>query len=189
MSNKMDEGGCCAMTCEQLKISDLNRRLWTEHVVWTRFFIVSAAFDLPDLQFVTERLLRNPQDFAEEFRVFYGNQIALRFGQLLTEHLVIAARLVIAAKAGNISEVNKQRKLWYENAEDIARFFEDINPCWSECVWRKLLFDHLRMTENEAVEILNGRYEESIAEFDRIEAEALKMADVMTCGIIRQFCI
>lgn len=51
------------------------------------------------------------------------------------------------------------------------------------------MFDHLRMTEDEAVQILTGQYEQSIKEFDDIQAEALKMADVMTRGIIRQFCI
>jgi hypothetical protein len=43
------------------------------------------------------------------------------------------------------------------------------------------------MTENEAVFILTGQYEKSIKEYDRIQAEALDMADVMTSGIIRQF--
>lgn len=177
------------MTCAQMRVSNLNRRLWTEHVLWTRFFIVSTAFDLPDLPFVTKRLLKNPQDFVNELCPLYGEQIALQFGQLLTEHLMVAAALVNAAKAGDTAEAEKQRKLWYANAEKIARFLAAINPCWNECVWRELLFDHLRMTEDEAVQILTGQYERSIDEFDSIQAEALKMADVMTCGIIRQFCI
>ncbi len=50
-----------------------------------------------------------------------------------------------------------------------------------------MLFDHLRMTENEAVFILTGQYEKGIREYDRIQAEALEMADVTTRGIIRQF--
>jgi leucyl-tRNA synthetase len=160
-----------------------------EHVLWTRFFIVSATFSLPDLPFVTQRLLQNPVDFADEFRPLYGEKIALRFENLLTEHLLIAAALVNAAKAGDTAEVERQRRLWYENAEEIARFLASINPCWSECVWRELLFDHLRMTEEEAVTMLNGQYERSIEEYDAIQAEAIKMADVMSCGLIRQFCI
>lgn len=177
------------LTCTQLRVSNLNRRLWTEHVLWTRFFIISTAFSLPDLPFVTQRLLQNPHDSADEFRPLYGKQIALRFDRLFTEHLLIAAKLVTAAKAGDAAEVEKQRKLWYANAEDIARFLASINPFWSERVWRDLMFDHLRMTEDEAVQILTGQYEQSIKEFDDIQAEALKMADVMTRGIIRQFCI
>ncbi|NLK38746.1 MAG: acetylglutamate kinase [Clostridiales bacterium] len=177
------------LTCRQSKISNTIRRLWNEHILWTRLFIISTAFSLPDLSFVTERLLQNPVDFAKELQPFYGKKIALQFEQLFTGHLLIAAELVNAAKAGNTCEVEKQRNLWYENAKEIARFLASINPFWSECAWRELLFDHLKMTEDEAVFILTGQYEKSIREYDAIQAEALEMADVMTCGIIRQFCI
>jgi hypothetical protein len=160
-----------------------------EHVLWTRFFIVSAVFDLPDLKYVTQRLLRNPVDFANELQQFYGNQIAMQFEKLLTEHLLIAAQLVNAAKAGDTEQVNALRKKWYANANEIACFLAEINPYWDAGIWRNLLFDHLQMTENEAVFMLNGQYERSIEEYDAIQAEALQMADVMTRGIIEQFCV
>lgn len=177
------------LTCCQLQLSNTMQRLWIEHVLWTRFFILSTAFNLPDLPFVTERLLKNPKDLAEALKPFYGEQTAMQIEQLFTTHLLIAAQLVNAAKAGNTAEVDKQRRRWYANAEDIARFLACINPCSSRCEWRELLFDHLRMTEDEAVFILTGQYEKGIEEYDAIQAEAIKMADVMTCGVIRQFCI
>jgi len=34
------------------------RRLWQDHVAWTRLFIVSFAADVPDLQAITNRLCR-----------------------------------------------------------------------------------------------------------------------------------
>lgn len=180
-------GNC--LTCEQVKILNMFRRLWIEHVLWTRFFVISTAFCLPDLPYVTQRLLQNPVDFAEALCPFYGKQAAARFGQLLEEHLLIAAQLVNALKCGDAKEAEAQRRKWYKNAEEIACFLASINPNWSECEWQRLLFDHLRMTEDEAAAILNGRYECGIKEYDDIQAEALKMADAMACGIIRQFCI
>lgn len=173
--------------CRRLELSNTLRTLWIEHVLWTRFFIVSTAFCLDDLQEVTDRLLENPGDFARVLEPFYGKQKAKQFKKLLTDHLLIAARLVNAAKAGNAAEVDKLRRKWYENAEDIARFLASINPCWSKDEWKDLLFAHLRMTEAEAIFILTGQYEKGIKEYDKIQAEALKMADVMSCGIIRQF--
>jgi hypothetical protein len=175
------------LTYRQLQLADTMQRLWIEHVLWTRFFILSTAFSLPDLQFVTERLLENPGDFARVLKPFYGKQAAMQFKQLFTDHLLIAAQLVNAAKAGDAAEVDKQRKLWYANAEDIARFLASINPFWNKFTWRDLLFLHLSMTENEAVFILTGQYEKGIKEYDDIQAQALKMATVMTSGIIRQF--
>ncbi|MGI5935595.1 MAG: acetylglutamate kinase [Oscillospiraceae bacterium] len=175
------------LTCSQLQLSNTIRRLWFEHVLWTRFFIVSTAFDLPDLQPVTERLLQNPEDFARELAPLYGRQTSSQFRQLLTDHLLIAAELVNAAKAGDTAKVESERRRWYANAEDIADFLSAINPFWNKRTWRNLLFEHLRMTENEAVLTLSGQYRESIREYDSIQSQALQMADVMTRGIIRQF--
>ena len=35
------------ITCKQIDLSNKLRELWNEHVLWTRSFIESTAFDLP----------------------------------------------------------------------------------------------------------------------------------------------
>ena len=157
--------------------------------MWTRSFIISTAFSLPDSDAVSKRLLRNPTDFADVLRPLYGSQKAQKFEELLTDHLLIAAGLVSAAKAGDAQKVQDERVKWYANADEIADLLSSINPYWNKDTWRALLYDHLKMTEDEAAQILTGKYVESIAEYDSIEAEALNMADYMTSGIIRQFMI
>jgi hypothetical protein len=149
--------------------------------------IVSMVFDLPDVDFVTNRLLRNPKDFEMLLSPLYGERIASAFADLFTSHLVIAAQLVQAAKAGDTEAAEDAEKSWYVNADEIAAFLGSINPYWSVQEWKTMLYEHLAMTKSEAVYILTGQYEESIDIFDRIEALALRMADVMTQGIIGQF--
>src|SRR5262245_13542699 len=39
-----------------LAFHDETRKLWEDHIVWTRQFIVSVAGDLPDTGFAAERL-------------------------------------------------------------------------------------------------------------------------------------
>lgn len=182
------------MNCEDARISlkrlqeyNTLRRLWTEHVMWTRSFIISTAFDLPDLNAVTTRLLRNPADFADVLRPLYGDIQSMRFKNLLAEHLEIGAALVNAAKAGDSGLADEKRRDWYENADDIARFLSGINPYWNKMTWQMLLYDHLKMTENEAAQILTGQYDASIGQYDAIQKEALEMADYMATGIIKQF--
>lgn len=171
----------------QNQLSNTLRRLWMEHVMWTRSFIISTASNLGDLQYVSNRLLRNPADFADVLRPFYGNEAAMRFKNLLTDHLLIAADLVNAAKAGDTKTADEKRMKWYDNASDIADFLGGINPYWSRSVWQTMLDDHLKMTENEAAQILGGQYAASISQYDSIQKEALEMADYMTSGITRQF--
>ena len=163
------------------------RMLWEEHVAWTRMTIISIAENLPDLDLVIRRLLRNPIDMANVLQPFYGPDVAAKFIQLFTEHLTTAAELVQAAKAGNTAKVADARKRWYANADQIALFFSSINPFWSQVGWRALLYDHLAMTEAEAVYRLQKKYAEDIAEYDQIEQQALVMADTMSIGMIKQF--
>lgn len=54
----------------ELQLLETVRRLWMEHVFWTRLFIISTAANLPDIRPVTDRLLRNPKDFAARFVPF-----------------------------------------------------------------------------------------------------------------------
>ncbi len=62
-----------------------------------------------------------------------------------------------------------------------------INPYWSAQEWQKMLYDHLAMTKDEAVDILTQKYADSINMFENIERQALDMADMMTQGIVKQF--
>ena len=93
-------------TCSMNKI----RQLWSQHVYWTRFSIISAAEGLDDLEPVTNRLLQNPKDFAQFLTPIYGTKIAGQFQELFTQHLLIADELVSAAKNGDTEKANYARK-------------------------------------------------------------------------------
>ncbi|MEA4832521.1 MAG: LysM domain-containing protein [Oscillospiraceae bacterium] len=168
-------------------LSNHMRLLWEQHVYWTRMAILSMAFGLPDVEYVTNQLLENPKNFENALRPFYGEDIAAKFAELLTNHLAIAAELIKAAKADDSAAAADAEKRWYENADEIADFLGSINQYWSVQEWKNMLYDHLAMTKDEAVDILDQKYEDSINMFSNIEHEALAMADIMTQGIVKQF--
>ena len=170
------------------EIINIMRKLWSQHVYWTRFFIISTAEKLQDLKYVTNRLLENPGDFAEVLKLFYGEKKADEFKKLLTEHLQIAGDLVNADKNMNTSKADDLRKKWYANADNIAEFLAVINPYWCEQKWRDMMYSHLNMTEKEAGLRLKKEYPKDIEIFESIEKEALEMGDYMACGIVKQFC-
>lgn len=176
-----------AISKAELDLSNEMRKLWEEHVAWTRMFIISVASNLPDLDLVTQRLLRNATDMAEALKPFYGEELASRFGNLIRDHLIFAAELVKAAKAGNSQAAADAERRWYTNADEIATFLSNINPNWSRETWMKMLHEHLSLTKSEAVARLTGNYAEDIATYDKIENQALVMADEMTNGIVKQF--
>ena len=174
-------------TPQQICLMNRLRQLWGQHVYWTRFFIISTAADLDDLEQVSKRLLQNPKDFAELFTPIFGMRAASRFEELFTQHLLIAADLVNAAKNGEVDKANTAIDKWYKNADEIAEFLSSVNRCWNKAKWKSMLYSHLEMTEKEAALRLQGNYTADINVFDSIENEAYKMADYMFCGIIKSF--
>ncbi|MFX3631717.1 MAG: hypothetical protein ACE3L7_11460 [Candidatus Pristimantibacillus sp.] len=184
-SSSMYNPACISKTEEVL--NQVFRLLWEQHVEWTRMLIISIAEELPDEVPVTERLLRSAKDMTEVFRFYYGNQIAEHFDTLMTEHLVLAAQLVKAAKAGDSQAAAESERQWYDNADEIAAFLSGFNPNWSEPALKHMLHEHLRMTKDEAVFRLSKQYQADIDTYDHIEKQALDMADEFTAGIVKQF--
>jgi hypothetical protein len=172
---------------QEFRLSNAMRLVWEQHVYWTRMTINSIVFDLPDVDAVTARLLRNANDMGNLLKPFYGNRIAEMFSNLIREHLLIAAELVKAAKAGNQKAVADAERRWYANGAEIAKFLSRINPFISRREFQEMFFEHLALTTKEALFIIQNNFQASIAVFDKIEAEALQMADTITNAIVKQF--
>lgn len=171
-----------------LAFQDEMRKLWEDHIVWTRQVIISVAHDLPDADPTTQRLLANQVDIGNAFRRFYGNSVGNRLTQLLTEHIVIAAQILTAAKAGDDAGVARASAAWTVNADQIARLWADINPrSWPFAEMQAHMQEHLALTLDEAVLRLTGDFAGDIAKYDEVHDSILEMADMLSAGIIRQF--
>lgn len=172
----------------KLAFHDEMRKLWEDHVTWTRLFIVSFAADLPDLGPTTDRLLQNQVGIGNAIKPFYGKVAAHRLTDLLTEHITTAATLLQAAKDGDTDAFNAAKDAWYTNARQIARFLHEANPDnWPLRDLRTMMRDHLDLTLAEAADRLGGNYEQDIADYDAVHLEILQMADMLSDGIIQQF--
>src|SRR5262245_30688187 len=77
------------------------RKLWTDHVVWTRNYIVAAVADQPDAQAAAARLMKNQEDIGGAVGKIYGAAAGQQLTTLLKEHISIAVDLIKAAKAGD----------------------------------------------------------------------------------------
>jgi hypothetical protein len=167
---------------------DAMQRLWVDHVTWTRLFIVSFVGELPDLQATTDRLLQNQVDIGDAVKPFYGDAAGDQLTALLEEHILTAADLLSAAKAGDDAAFEEANEAWYANARVIAAFLHEANPRhWPLADLRRMMKDHLDLTLEEAAAQLGGDYPESVALYDEVETEILQMADMLSSGLIAQF--
>ena len=167
---------------------DAMRRLWSDHVAYTRLFIVSAAAGSADKDATTQRLLQNQTDIGNAVAEFYGRDAGNKLTALLRDHILIAANIVTAAKAGDNAKVTSENQRWRQNATDIAKFLHGANPKhWPEATLQSAMFMHLDQTLNEATHELKGEYAASIKDYDEAMDHMLMVADTLSDGIIAQF--
>jgi hypothetical protein len=167
---------------------DAMRKLWEDHITWTRLVIVSIANDLPDTESTVGRLLQNQQDIGDAIKPFYGEAAGEQLSALLTDHILIAAEILQAAKAGDDAALGQAIDRWYANADDIAEFLHAANPEeWPLEEMKMMMRDHLDLTLREAVAYLQGDHAASVAAYEEIHQQILHMADMLSEGILRQF--
>ena len=171
-----------------LAFRDTMRQLWEDHITWTRLYIVSAIADLPEKDATTQRLLQNQVDIGNAIKPYYGDAAGDKLAALLKDHIVGAAALLSAAKAGDNAGVKAASDKWYANANDIAVFLNGANPkAWPLDAMKAGMKAHLDQTLQEAVDHLKGNYAADVTDYDKVHEHILMMADTLSDGIINQF--
>jgi len=164
------------------------RKLWEDHITWTRNVIISFDADLPDLNAAITRLLQNQTDIGNAIKPYYGGAAGDRLTALLREHILGAAQILAALKAGDQSALQAALAAWYVNAHDIAVFLNSANPKnWPLAEMDQMMRDHLDATTREAVARHQGDWSADVAAYDAVHVQVLTMADMLSAGIIAQF--
>jgi len=187
-ARSLNTTGAKADSPEEFAFEQQMRKLWEDHIVWTRLYIISAAAELPDLDLTTQRLLRNQNDIGGVIASFYGKEAGDGLAVLLKDHILGAAELLAAAKSGDQVKVDAASTAWYANADAIGEFLGGANPeNWPAADLSAQMRMHLDMTLQEAVARLSGDFAGDIAAYDMIHDHILTMADKLSAGIIAQF--
>ena len=177
-----------AVTAEELALRQEMRRLWEDHVTWTRLAVISLTTDAPDTQATVARLLRNQTDIGNAIRPFYGATAGTQLTTLLREHILIAADLIAAARTGDQAAVTAQQSRWTRNADEIAAFLSRANPTsWKPAETRTMMRAHLRLTTDEVLARLKADWTADVRAYDRIHRQILHMADMLSDGLVAQF--
>ena len=163
------------------------RKLWTDHVVWTRDYIVAAVGDQPDAQAAATRLLKNQEDIGAAVAAYYGKPAGDRLTALLKEHITIAVDIIKFAKAGDKASQLANDAKWHKNADDIAEFLSKANPNWPRATLVAMMNTHLSTTTDEVVARLTKNWDADTRAYDAVYDHILMMADALSDGIVKQF--
>jgi hypothetical protein len=163
------------------------RKLWEDHVTWTRNVIFNIIDDLPGTDEAVKRLMRNQDDIGNAIKPFYGEAAAKQLTDLLHTHITQAADLLKATKKDDKKAFDEINKKWKENGEEIAIFLSKANPHWKLAEMKKMMADHLSLTIDEASARKKKDYSADVKASDKVVDEILEMADMLSMGITQQF--
>jgi hypothetical protein len=177
-----------AITGREMRLHDHMRKLWEQHVAWTRMAIVTFADGSAGFDATAQRLLRNQEDIGHAFATFYGTKKGDHLAALLHDHITIAVEILQAAKAGDDGGVADASTRWYANARAISDFISSLDRhVWPRREMRPMMKTHLDQTLAEAVDELTGHYHAGVREYGAIERHILEMADMFSDGLVHQF--
>jgi hypothetical protein len=177
-----------ALTQKQVKLRSDMRRLWEDHITWTRLAIISLTTDSPDTEATVGRLLKNQTDIGNAVKPFYGKAAGNELTKQLRRHILIAAEVIAAAKAGDEAKLADAQARWAKNGDDIAAVLASVNPRnWKLGAMKAELRMHLKLTTNEVVARLQAKWNADVAAYEKIHAHALHLSDVLSDGLIKQF--
>lgn len=163
------------------------RKLWEDHVTWTRNVIFCLVDNLPGTDQAVKRLLQNQDDIGNAVGSYYGSDAGKKLTALLHDHITISADVVNAAKKNDKKALDSANKKWSDNADEISVFLSKANPNWEVEDMKMMMHDHLKLTTEEAVARINKDYDGDIKAYDKVHDEILKMADMLSDGIVKQF--
>jgi hypothetical protein len=173
----------------QLTFHDKMRKLWEDHVTWTRLAIVTFAAG-PEESFgaTAGRLLQNQSDIGDAMKPFYGAEAGNQLTELLNEHILVAVDVMTAAKKGDTAAFDAALAAWYVNGDEVADHLSSLNPDdWPQDAMRQMMKGHLDQTLAEAAAELGGDYSGSVASYEEIHDHILMMADALSDGIMGDF--
>jgi len=177
-----------ALTAKAVALRIDMRKLWEDHITWTRLAIISLGSGTPDTSATVARLLRNQVDIGTAIKPYYGKAAGNELTHQLRAHILIAADLIAAAKAGDAAKLADAQARWVKNADQIAAVLHSVNPrFWKLGAMKAEMHRHLELTTQEAVARLRGNWTADVAAYDKVHQHILHMSDMLSAGIIKQF--
>jgi hypothetical protein len=163
------------------------RKLWTDHVIWTRDYVVAALADAPGAEAAAGRLMKNQEEIGSAIGRVYGAPAGAELTRLLKEHITIAVDVVRAAKAGDKAGLGAADGRWQQNGTAIAAFLSQANPHLPQAAVADMMKKHLSTTTAEVVARLNKDWPGDVRAFDEVYTHMLMMSDAIADAVVKQF--
>jgi hypothetical protein len=163
------------------------RRLWSDHASLTHAYIVSAASDLPDVETLAQRVQKNADDIANNLSQYYSAAAGARLSTLLRAHAMLLSDAIQMARKNEKDEMTSVQDKLESNGRDTVAFLCSLNPNWDEATLRGEFEEHVNHENGELTTRTGQDWAGGITAWDDAQAQVLRLADMLSLGIERQF--
>jgi hypothetical protein len=135
------------------------------------------------------RLLQNQADIGDAIKPYYGDAAGDQLTALLRQHILGAADVLTALKAGDQAALADGARR--PGTRTLTTSPSSSGQCqpenWPLEEMDAMMKDHLDATTQEALARHNQDWEADVAAYDAVHAQILEMADMLSSGIVAQF--
>jgi hypothetical protein len=163
---------------ENHSLKELFRKLFTDHAVYTKFYIESALTDQPDLSAITNRLFENQVEIGTNVGKIVGHEKGNKLIILLKQHIEAAANAVSVAKKGG--DLTDAKNKIFTNSAAVAKFLSRLSPKYLPYNVVKKQFDHHNKYVLEMVVLhLTKKYDREVVKYDEYYNHMLMFSDML----------
>ena len=176
-----------ALTPKAVALQMEMRKLWEDHITWTRTAIIGLEDGTPDANASVARLLRNQVDIGNAVKPFYGKAAGDALTGLLRDHILIAADVSRPPRPATKRSSRTRRPAGSTTPTRSRPRSTASTRAWKLREMKAEMHRHLDLTTQEAVARLQHDWTGDVAAYDRVHLHILHMADMLSAGIIAQF--
>lgn len=163
------------------------RKLWVEHMVWTRACIMATIAKTPDAAAAADRLQRNQLEMGAIFVPYYGTEMGAKMSLLLKEDNLVAGEIVAARMKRDAVKVAALEKRWHDNARDIGVLLSGSNPGWPQEAFVATFDNLMTLTYRQVTARLQKKWSDDIQAFDELYVQGMDLADDIADRMIKQY--
>ncbi len=171
----------------------LMRKLFTDHAVYTMFYLKSAIFGGPDVDVLLARLLENQTSIGTHLSALpnVGSMKGTAVGNALIEHIKAAGAVVGAAIAYDQKKTKPNQSTWdravtrfFAQGDDLAGVVASINP---KMLPLDIIKQHFHMHNQQVIDLatllLEKRFKDESRVYDAYYVHMLLVSDSLYLAV------
>lgn len=171
---------------DDMELNQNIRLAWEQLAYWTRMYLLSDKTNSADMNSAATRLQQIPAAMADIFGKYYPADVTAKLQQALTSYVTNTIDLINAAKNNDSAKADAAEIKLNQDVNNLAEILSNMNINYDKETLKKVLGEYVMLTSREIVGRVSGKFSDDIATFDDLEKQALKAADYLSNGIMKQ---